>query len=879
LPPALVAGNKRNIEVYLIDSAGNYDARSGASDHALSIGAGPIAGTPSSGTFTLTDGTVTTTALAHNASAQAVEDALNALNSSAGPFSQLVDVTSTYDGNYLVKFRTTGAVAALSGDASELSPQSAVVVDEARAGDGSTKEQQYIRLLRQPAIFQDSFTQIANGWSGELSANNARVLELMAGRDTIAIPLDVELTETGNEPETIARGNMLLSNEVINPASIDPANLAQLLTQALGDARYLRTTNNLSDVTDAATARSNIGAAAAADLTAHTDSTSNPHSVTAAQVGLGNVDNTSDADKPVSTAQQTALDLKADDADLTAHTDSTSNPHSVTAAQVGLGNVDNTSDADKPVSTAQQTSLDLKANDADLTAHTGSTSNPHGVTAAQVGLGNVDNTSDANKPVSTAQQTALDLKADATALTTETNARIDADNRREFAGGVYFDKSASAELPVGSTNFGKNDFSIFFETINHIDAISGQQNFFNSHSTSGNNRMYLYAFTSNSLNLGFRDNNGNVSVFTVNNIFTQKKDVSLLVTLDRDNLAKFIINGVTVGSVDISSTADIDIGLGNNNPPTLNIGGNSDVKIKNVAIFNTALTATQAAELYQQGLQPWLAANPEYRRGGDLIPFDDFSSSANWNTSSNWTISAGVASYDALAVNNLIYNISDLNYKIGDTIKVSFNSTASGKIQFREGTGNTTINPQNDSIFSSSFADVVLGSNEIIFNSTQASSGFAIRANTTNAYSIDNLQVTLIGSLATLPLDDDCRQLKDISGNRNDATASESGVTHLKEKDLHAFRDDHADGTGGSYLIANADIIAENEVITGVTVDGRFYAASGDQDLTKRRIKLQDHGSHVDVKRSNGTTEDSAIAVTNPNDGTDFAISVLTQRI
>ena len=38
----------------------------------------------------------------------------------------------------------------------------------------------------------------------------------------------------------------------------------------------------------------------------------NPHNVTAAQVGLGNVDNTSDADKPVSTAQQDALDLKTD---------------------------------------------------------------------------------------------------------------------------------------------------------------------------------------------------------------------------------------------------------------------------------------------------------------------------------------------------------------------------------------------------------------------------------------------------------------------------------------------------------------------------------------------------------------------------------------
>lgn len=45
-------------------------------------------------------------------------------------------------------------------------------------------------------------------------------------------------------------------------------------------------------------------------LTTHTANTSNPHSVTKTQVGLGNVDNTSDANKPVSTATQTALDAK-----------------------------------------------------------------------------------------------------------------------------------------------------------------------------------------------------------------------------------------------------------------------------------------------------------------------------------------------------------------------------------------------------------------------------------------------------------------------------------------------------------------------------------------------------------------------------------------
>ena len=82
-------------------------------------------------------------------------------------------------------------------------------------------------------------------------------------------------------------------------------------------------------------------------------------------------------------------------------------PTGITKSDVGLGNVNNTADADKPVSTATQTGLDAKAPLASPT-FTGTVS---GITKSMVGLGNVDNTSDANKPVSTAQQSALDLKA------------------------------------------------------------------------------------------------------------------------------------------------------------------------------------------------------------------------------------------------------------------------------------------------------------------------------------------------------------------------------------------------------------------------------------------------------------------------------------
>ena len=80
-------------------------------------------------------------------------------------------------------------------------------------------------------------------------------------------------------------------------------------------------------------------------------------------------------------------------------------------ADVGLSNVDNTSDVNKPISTATQTALDLKA-DKSITVNGQALSANVTIGKADVGLSNVDNTSDVNKPISTATQTALNLKED-----------------------------------------------------------------------------------------------------------------------------------------------------------------------------------------------------------------------------------------------------------------------------------------------------------------------------------------------------------------------------------------------------------------------------------------------------------------------------------
>ena len=135
-----------------------------------------------------------------------------------------------------------------------------------------------------------------------------------------------------------------------------------------------------------------------------------------AAVGLSNVDNTSDANKPVSTATQPALNGKENS--ITTGTTSQyfrgdKSFQTLDKVAVGLGNVDNTSDANKPISNATQSALNGKEN----TITPGTTAQYlrgdktfQTLDKAAVGLSNVDNTSDANKPISNATQTALDGK-------------------------------------------------------------------------------------------------------------------------------------------------------------------------------------------------------------------------------------------------------------------------------------------------------------------------------------------------------------------------------------------------------------------------------------------------------------------------------------
>ena len=154
-------------------------------------------------------------------------------------------------------------------------------------------------------------------------------------------------------------------------------------------------------------------------IDAHIADKKNPHNVTAAQLGLGNVPNVGTNDQtPTYTEATTLANIESGEklniafgkikhaiTNLIGHLNNKNNPHAVTAAQVGLGSVTNVSTNDQTPTYTEATTLatlqsgerlsvafgKLKLALTNLINHLNSKNNPHTVTAEQVGLGNVPN--------------------------------------------------------------------------------------------------------------------------------------------------------------------------------------------------------------------------------------------------------------------------------------------------------------------------------------------------------------------------------------------------------------------------------------------------------------------------------------------------------
>lgn len=234
----------------------------------------------------------------------------------------------------------------------------------------------------------------------QASANASTALTSVNGKYTKApngiprVDLSSGVQDTLNTADTIASTVVSLSTDV--------ANLQAAATSGV--------TKGYVDQQDAQVATDASNA-----LNAHTTNKSNPHEVTKAQIGLGNVPNTDfTADISANTAKISYTDAaKVAGIEVGAQVNAVLTVAgqvgnvSLEKSDVGLNNVDNTADADKPISTAVQAALNAKVNAvASVAGKTGVVL----LTKQDVDLDQVDNTSDANKDISTATQSALDNK-------------------------------------------------------------------------------------------------------------------------------------------------------------------------------------------------------------------------------------------------------------------------------------------------------------------------------------------------------------------------------------------------------------------------------------------------------------------------------------
>ena len=238
----MVLGDKVSINLYLVNG-GSYDAASGAVGYTVKVGIGPSGANPTGGTYTLTYGGDTTSALAYNASAATVSTALNLLASiiAAGG----VTVSGTWP-VLTVVFSAVGARTAITAAVDALTPTSSILISEFQVGDGSTRSKQGLRFVRTPAVYQDTWAAITDGWSGTLDLNTFELADLLGTQSALFTDLEIEVTDPDGNRRTWGKPSVIVRNEAVNAAALVPVGGATYLTETESDLAYVQ---NRSDIT------------------------------------------------------------------------------------------------------------------------------------------------------------------------------------------------------------------------------------------------------------------------------------------------------------------------------------------------------------------------------------------------------------------------------------------------------------------------------------------------------------------------------------------------------------------------------------------------------------------------------------------------------
>lgn len=304
--PVFVLGDNPEINLYVTDGQGGYDADSGDAAVTPWLAIGTPGAVPTGGTFWLgvssaTSGTLTigkryqiqtfvtgdnfsnvgatanetgeiftatettpttwangstlieiTTDVAYSATAATL---LAALEATQAITTGALTVTKSGDSPlWLIEWTTVGNKDALIGGGSALTPDSAVVVSTIRAGTSTVTERQLIRLSQTPYALQTTWSTITNGWNARLDCNTRGLLDALDGGESIPLTLELQLVDGSGNIRTVGQVDCTVRHEVVDEEATIPAPLPAYLTAAESRLEFAQNRYAVSGFTGGGTA-------------------------------------------------------------------------------------------------------------------------------------------------------------------------------------------------------------------------------------------------------------------------------------------------------------------------------------------------------------------------------------------------------------------------------------------------------------------------------------------------------------------------------------------------------------------------------------------------------------------------------------------------
>ncbi len=391
-------------------------------------------------------------------------DALNTLNEIAAAINDDASYAATITTALGTKANlsdVTAATAAAAADATTKANAAQAAATAAAASDATSKASA-AQAAATAAAASDATSKASAAQAAAISAAETDATTKSNAAQAAAISAasaDATTKANAAQAAAITAAGTDATTKVEAEAALRVSGDAASVSTAASDATTKANAAQAAAISAAAadaTTKANA-AQVAASSAADTKISTAVAALTKSSVGLANVDNTSDASKPVSTAQASAIATAKSEAiaDATAQVNAV-----IASAPAALNTLDELAAAlgdDASFAATVTANLSSKASIASPT-FTGTVS---GITKTMVGLGNVDNTSDSNKPISSLTQTALNAKSDnliSTAVTTSTNYSItssDLYKRIEFSSAspitVTIPADITLNLPVGSS--------------------------------------------------------------------------------------------------------------------------------------------------------------------------------------------------------------------------------------------------------------------------------------------------------------------------------------------------------------------------------------------------------------------------------------------